>query len=103
MSVMVGVGKAAEHGILIREDALQTSKLDTIVLDKTGTITGKPALTEILCAEGQQEDTLLQLAASLESGSEHPLARARWAAGSVKSADRANNFQALNGKASAPH
>ncbi|WP_290526038.1 heavy metal translocating P-type ATPase [Alcanivorax sp.] len=103
MSVMVGVGKAAEHGILIREgDALQTSsKLDTIVLDKTGTITeGKPALTEILCAEGQQEDTLLQLAASLESGSEHPLARAIVEAAEQReiSPDRANNFQALNGK-----
>ena len=103
MSVMVGVGKAAEHGILIREgDALQTSsKLDTIVLDKTGTITeGKPALTEILCAEGQQEDTLLQLAASLESGSEHPLARAIAEAAAQReiSPDRVDNFQALNGK-----
>jgi Cu+-exporting ATPase len=103
MSVMVGVGKAAEHGILIREgDALQTSsKLDTIVLDKTGTITeGKPALTDILCAEGQQEDTLLQLAASLESGSEHPLARAIVEAAEQReiSPDRADNFQALNGK-----
>ena len=103
MSVMVGVGKAAEHGILIREgDALQTSsKLDTIVLDKTGTITeGKPALTDILCAEGQQEDTLLQLAASLESGSEHPLARAIVEAAAQReiSPDRVDNFQALNGK-----
>ncbi|WP_290536476.1 heavy metal translocating P-type ATPase [Alcanivorax sp.] len=103
MSVMVGVGKAAEHGILIREgDALQTSsKLDTIVLDKTGTITeGKPALTEILCAEGQQEDTLLQLAASLESGSEHPLARAIVDAAERRelTTDRVENFQALNGK-----
>ncbi|MGB2060098.1 MAG: heavy metal translocating P-type ATPase [Alcanivorax sp.] len=103
MSVMVGVGKAAEHGILIREgDALQTSsKLDTIVLDKTGTITeGKPALTEILCAEGQQEDTLLQLAASLESGSEHPLARAIAEAAAQReiSPDRVDNFLALNGK-----
>ncbi len=103
MSVMVGVGKAAEHGILIREgDALQTSsKLDTIVLDKTGTITeGKPALTDILCAEGQQEDHLLQLAASLESGSEHPLARAILEAAQQRdiSPDRADNFQALNGK-----
>ena len=103
MSVMVGVGKAAEHGILIRQgDALQTSsKLDTIVLDKTGTITeGKPALTDILCAEGQQEDHLLQLAASLESGSEHPLARAILEAAQQRdiSPDRADNFQALNGK-----
>ena len=72
MSVMVGVGKAAENGILIRQgEALQTSsQLDTIVLDKTGTITeGKPAVTDIICAEGQQENTVLKLAASLESGS----------------------------------
>lgn len=103
MSVMVGVGKAAEHGILIREgDALQTSsKLDTIVLDKTGTITeGKPALTEILCAEGQQENTLLQLAASLENGSEHPLARAIVDAAEQRelTTEQVKNFQALNGK-----
>ncbi|MED5389156.1 MAG: heavy metal translocating P-type ATPase [Pseudomonadota bacterium] len=103
MSVMVGVGKAAEYGILIREgDALQTSsKLDTIVLDKTGTITeGKPALTDIFCAEGQQEAPLLQLAASLESGSEHPLARAITEAAEQRGLgpERADQFQALNGK-----
>ncbi|MBQ26450.1 heavy metal translocating P-type ATPase [Alcanivorax sp.] len=103
MSVMVGVGKAAEYGILIRQgEALQTSsQLDTIVLDKTGTITeGKPAVTDILCAEGQQENTILALAASLESGSEHPLATAIVNEGKERglSLDDATQFQALNGK-----
>ena len=103
MSVMVGVGKAAENGILIRQgEALQTSsQLDTIVLDKTGTITeGKPAVTDIICAEGQQENTVLKLAASLESGSEHPLATAILNESKQRevSLDDVTQFQALNGK-----
>ena len=103
MSVMVGVGKAAEYGILIRQgEALQTSsQLDTIVLDKTGTITeGKPAVTDIVCNEGQQEDTVLTLAASVESGSEHPLATAILNESKQRelSLDSASEFQALNGK-----
>jgi Cu+-exporting ATPase len=79
MSVMVGVGKAAEFGILIRNgDALQQAgRLTTIVLDKTGTVTqGKPAVTSLLPAPGWHAPTLLHLAASLEAGSEHPLAEA---------------------------
>jgi len=79
ISIMVGVGKAAESGILIRNgDALQQAgKLTTIVLDKTGTVTeGKPAVTEIIAAEVSDEDSLLQLGASIEAGSEHPLASA---------------------------
>ncbi|WP_422449313.1 MULTISPECIES: heavy metal translocating P-type ATPase [unclassified Endozoicomonas] len=79
MSVMVGVGKAAELGILIRKgDALQqASKLTTLVLDKTGTITeGRPTVTEIVSLEPYTEVELLTLAASLEQGSEHPLAEA---------------------------
>ena len=78
LSTMVGVGKAAEFGALIRRgDALQNaSALDTIVLDKTGTITeGKPAVTAIAPVHGSEE-TLLQLAAALERQSEHPLATA---------------------------
>jgi Cu+-exporting ATPase len=103
MSVMVGVGKAAEYGILIRQgEALQTSsQLDTVVLDKTGTITeGKPAVTDIVCNEGQQEDTVLTLAASVESGSEHPLATAILNESKQRelSLDSASEFQALNGK-----
>ncbi len=79
MSLTTGVGKGAEHGILIRSgDALQiTSKLDTVVLDKTGTITwGKPVLTDVVTTGGPGEDELLRLAASVERSSEHPLAAA---------------------------
>ncbi|MCG8381894.1 MAG: heavy metal translocating P-type ATPase [Gammaproteobacteria bacterium] len=77
MSIMVGVGKAAEHGVLIRNgDALQSaSRLTTMLLDKTGTITqGKPRVTDILTLSDDSEADILQLAASLEQGSEHPLA-----------------------------
>jgi Cu+-exporting ATPase len=77
MSVMVGVGKAAEAGVLIRNgEALQmASKITTMILDKTGTITaGKPTVTDIVRAGSETEDDILRLAASLESGSEHPLA-----------------------------
>ena len=79
MSVMVGVGKAAEAGVLIRNgEALQTaSKLTAMVLDKTGTITeGAPVVTEIRNFSDKSETQILQLAASLEAGSEHPLAQA---------------------------
>jgi Cu+-exporting ATPase len=79
MSLMVGVGKAAEHGVLIRNgEALQTSRgLDAIVLDKTGTITrGSPELTDVVPASGFEEDEVLRLAASAERGSEHPLGEA---------------------------
>ena len=78
ISIMVGVGKAAEHGILIRSgEALQRAgSLTTVVLDKTGTLTlGRPRLTAIEAADGA-EDELLRLAASLEAASEHPLAEA---------------------------
>ena len=79
MSLTTGVGLAASHGILIRSgDALQAAKkIDTIVLDKTGTITlGKPAVTDIVPADGFDEDVLLALAAAAERDSEHPLAAA---------------------------
>ena len=79
MSVMVGVGKAAEAGVLIRNgEALQTaSKITTMILDKTGTITeGAPKVTDVLLADGQARDHILMLAASIEAGSEHPLAMA---------------------------
>lgn len=77
-SLTVGIGKGAEHGILIRSgDALQSAEnLDCIILDKTGTITkGEPALTDVV-ANGFPEDDVLRLAASLERGSEHPLGEA---------------------------
>jgi len=97
MSVMVGVGKAAEAGVLIRNgEALQTaSKITAMVLDKTGTITeGSPKVTDILLAdESQSENDILGLVASLESGSEHPLAQAI-----VESAiDRGLDLQQVNG------
>ncbi len=79
ISLMVGVGKAAEHGVLIRNgEALETaSRLTTIVLDKTGTITkGKPELTDVLPLEGFFEGDLLRLAAVADRRSEHPLAEA---------------------------
>jgi len=79
MSVMVGIGKAAEAGVLIRNgEALQTaSKLTTMVLDKTGTITaGRPEIIEIDIFNDQTRNHALALAASLEAGSEHPLAQA---------------------------
>lgn len=78
MSVMVGVGKAAEAGVLIRNgEALQTaSKITAMILDKTGTITlGAPKVTEIHVMQGGSESEILRLAAALEQGSEHPLAQ----------------------------
>lgn len=77
MSVMVGIGKAAEAGVLIRNgEALQTaSKVTAMILDKTGTITlGQPAVTNIELVNATNESEVLQWAASLEAGSEHPLA-----------------------------
>jgi len=78
-SIMVGTGKGAENGILIRSaEALETAhKLDTIVLDKTGTITrGEPELTDVITNGDFPETDLLRLAASVETVSEHPLAEA---------------------------
>jgi len=78
-AIMVGTGKAAEHGILIRGgEALEGARrIDTIVLDKTGTLTrGKPAVTQVIVANGLSEAELLRLAAAAEVGSEHPLGEA---------------------------
>ena len=103
MSVMVGVGKAAEAGVLIRNgEALQTaSKITTMILDKTGTITeGMPKVTDVLLAEGQTRQHVLMLAASIEAGSEHPLAMA--IVGSVKEqgieARKVSAFASIAGK-----
>ena len=102
MSVMVGVGKAAEHGILIRNgDALQQAgQLTTVVLDKTGTVTlGKPAVTALVPTNNWDEAALLRIAASLEAGSEHPLAEAVLAAAKERGATLApvQGFQAVVG------
>ena len=75
-SLMVGIGKGAENGILIRSgDALETAhRIDTVVVDKTGTITrGEPSLTDIIAFADHTEEEVLVLAASAEKGSEHPL------------------------------
>ena len=79
MSVIVGVGRGATAGVLIRHaGAIENlAKLNLLAIDKTGTLTeGKPTLTEIFALPGHDESSLLRLAASLESGSEHPLAAA---------------------------
>ena len=78
-AIMVGTGKGAEHGVLIRGgESLETAhKIDTVVLDKTGTITeGKPSVTDVIATNGLSESDLLRLAASAERGSEHPLGEA---------------------------
>jgi Cu+-exporting ATPase len=79
MSIMVGVGRAAQAGILIKNaEAIETAgRVDTLITDKTGTLTaGKPHLTSRIAAKGEDADRMLALAAALEVGSEHPLARA---------------------------
>jgi len=78
-AIMVGTGKAAEYGILIRggEALEQARKIEAIVLDKTGTLTrGQPAVTQVVAADGLTEPELLRLAAAVEVGSEHPLGEA---------------------------
>jgi Cu+-exporting ATPase len=102
-AIMVGTGKAAENGILVRggEALEQARKIDSIVLDKTGTLTrGKPAVTETVVGSGFAADEVLRLAAALEVGSEHPLGEA------IVEAARANGivlpahgpFQSITGK-----
>ena len=79
MSIMVGVGRGAMAGVLIKDaEALEVlEKIDTIIVDKTGTLTtGKPQLTDCIAVQGQSEDSVLQLAASVERNSEHPLGQA---------------------------
>jgi Cu+-exporting ATPase len=79
MSIMVGIGKGATAGILIKnaETLERFEKVDTLVVDKTGTLTeGRPRVVAVVPAESFDEDTILSLAASLERGSEHPLAAA---------------------------
>ncbi|MDH3336617.1 MAG: copper-translocating P-type ATPase [Gammaproteobacteria bacterium] len=90
MSIMVGTGKGAQNGILIKNaEALETfEKVDTIVVDKTGTLTeGRPALVMVKPADGFTEDQLLSLAASVELASEHPLANAIVAGAKARSVE----------------
>ncbi len=100
ISIMVGMGKAAEYGTLIRngEALQQATKLTAIVLDKTGTITkGHPEVTDIIPASDWDTDTLLQWAASMESGSEHPLGQAIIEAAADLSLLPIANFNAIPG------
>ncbi len=102
-SIMVGTGKGAEHGILIRGgDALETAhKLTTIVLDKTGTLTkGRPEVTDVMAASGSSEEMVLQVAASVERGSEHPLGEAivQYAQKKALALAEARDFQAVPGQ-----
>lgn len=103
MSVMVGIGKAAESGILIRNgEALQvTSKITTMILDKTGTITqGSPTVTDVITFNNSDENTVMQHVASLESSSEHPLAEAiiSYAKALNLTLSKVTDFDALTGK-----
>ena len=103
MSIMVGVGRGASLGILIRDaEALERfEKVDTVVIDKTGTLTeGKPRVTEIVPAHGRDETDVLRLAAALEKGSEHPLAAAVLAAAGESKLDlpAVQAFEAVVGK-----
>ncbi len=101
-AIMVGTGKAAEYGILVRGgEALETTRrIDTVVLDKTGTLTrGRPAVTRVVCADGVTETDLLWLAAAAELGSEHPLGQAIVAHARAQGVDvpPATDFAALPG------
>jgi Cu+-exporting ATPase len=103
MAIMVGTGRGAGEGILIRNaEALEIlEKVNTLVVDKTGTLTvGKPILTELATAEGFDEASLLQLTASLEKASEHPLAAAILAAAQDKKVTLlpVDSFQSVTGK-----
>jgi Cu+-exporting ATPase len=103
MAVMVGVGRGAENGILIKDaEALETlGKADVLVVDKTGTLTeGRPKLVTVEPAEGFSETDLLRLAAALERGSEHPLARAVLEGAQQRGVapTEAREFRSLTGK-----
>jgi len=103
MSIMVGVGRAAQFGILIKNaEALERmEKIDTLVVDKTGTLTeGKPKVVAIVAAQDFEEATVLRLAASVERSSEHPLAAAIVAAAAERNIElaRVDNFDAPAGK-----
>jgi Cu+-exporting ATPase len=103
MSIMTATGRGAQAGVLVKtaEGLERLAAVDTIVVDKTGTLTeGKPVVDEIVPAAGKSKMELLRLAGALEKGSEHPLAEA--ILGAVKSQDldlpRAENFEAVTGK-----
>ncbi|WAC27432.1 heavy metal translocating P-type ATPase [Ancylobacter sp. SL191] len=103
MSIMVGMGRGAQMGVLIKNaEALERlERVDTLVVDKTGTLTeGAPSLTQIVTAEGYAEDEVLALAAAVERPSEHPLARAVVAAAQARGLEiaRVRGFDSPIGK-----
>ncbi len=103
VAIMVGTGKGAQYGVLIKSgDALETAhKVDTVVLDKTGTITqGKPQVTDILPSKGISESEFIQISASLEQFSEHPLASAIMAYAAEQKLELlpVDNFNAVPGR-----
>ena len=103
MAIMVGTGRGAHGGILIRNaEALETlEKVDTLVIDKTGTLTeGKPSVESVTAAQGFDESEVIRLAASLEQGSEHPLAKAVLGAAAANkiTLGPASEIQSLTGR-----
>jgi Cu+-exporting ATPase len=103
MSIMVGTGRGATAGVLIKNaEALEVlEKIDTLIVDKTGTLTeGKPRLNSVVALNPTSESELLRLAASLERGSEHPLAAAIVSAAQQKNLrlSEAQDFQSITGK-----
>ncbi|WP_312839087.1 copper-exporting P-type ATPase CopA [Pantoea piersonii] len=101
MSIIAGVGRAAELGVLVRDaDALQrASRIDTLVFDKTGTLTaGRPQLDEVLTWNGWSRDAVLQAAAALEKNASHPLAQAIVAATGATADGEIAQFRTIRGK-----
>jgi Cu+-exporting ATPase len=103
MAIMVGTGRGASAGVLLKNaEALEIlEKVDTLIVDKTGTLTeGKPRLISVVAAEGRNESELIRLVASLEQGSEHPLASAVVAAAKERhlSLSEVRDFQSFTGQ-----
>jgi Cu+-exporting ATPase len=102
MSIMVGVGKGAEMGVLIKnaESLEKLEKVNTVVMDKTGTLTeGKPRVIQVIAAPGWQENDLMRLAASIEQNSEHPLGTSIVQSAAAKQLEipEASEFQSYTG------
>lgn len=103
MSIMVGVGKGASNGVLIKDaqSLEQLEKIDTLIVDKTGTLTlGQPTLKHVIASKDFKENTVLKMAATLEKGSEHPLAKAILEGAKKRSIklSKVTNFESITGK-----
>ena len=102
MSIMAATGRAATQGMLFRDAAAIEGmrKVNTLIVDKTGTLTeGKPAFDRVIAAQGQEEQSVLQIAASIDQGSEHPLAHAIVAEARQRglSLDKPESFESSSG------